>query len=138
MSVRLAGATVATPTLAAVALVLAAVVAALVPLPAAFVERVYSTGAYPFLQRSLTSVSNRAPIALIDVVLLTGIAWIVCLAAGVRRVFRSGPGPAVRKLIGGVILPAAALYLWFVILWGFNYRRLPLDAKLSFDARAAC
>jgi hypothetical protein len=136
MSVRLAGATIATPTLASVALVLTAVAAASAPLPPAFVERVYSTGAYPLLQRSLTSASNRAPLALIDVVLLTGVLWLVFLGVGVRRLFRAGAGRAVRKLIGGLILPAAALYLWFLILWGFNYRRLPLEAKLSFDSRA--
>jgi hypothetical protein len=136
MSVQFAGATRATPTVAAAALVVAAVAAALVPLSPAFVERAYSTGLYPVLQRSLTSVSNWAPVALIDVVLLVGIAWLVFLGAGARRMLRAGHGAAVRKLIGGVILPAAALYLWFLILWGFNYRRLPLDAKLSFDSRA--
>jgi hypothetical protein len=136
MSVRFAGATVAAPALAAVVLVLVAVAAAFVPVSPAFVERVYSTGAYPLLQRSLTSISNRVPIALIDVVLLAGVAWLIFLAVVVRRLFRAGAGPAVRRLIAGVILPAAALYLWFLILWGFNYRRLPLDAKLSFDSRA--
>ncbi len=29
---------------------------------------------------------------------------------------------------------AAALYLAFLVMWGFNYRRVPLAEKLQFDA----
>jgi Protein of unknown function (DUF3810) len=136
MSVQLAGATVKVSTVVAVALVLAAVAAAVVPLPPALVERMYSTGAYPVLQRSLTSFSNRVPVALIDVLLLVAVAWLAFLAAGVRRLFRPGPAGGVWQLIGRAVVPAAALYLGFLVLWGFNYRRLPLEAKLTFDPRA--
>ena len=70
MSTRWGRATVKTPAIAAAALILGAGAAAVVPLPAAFVERVYSAGAYPVLQRVLTSFSNRVPFALIDVLVL--------------------------------------------------------------------
>ena len=118
------------------ALILAAGAAAVVPLPPAFVERVYSTGVYPVLQRALTSFSNRVPIALIDALLVAAVAWLVFLAAGVGRLFRPGRDRGVRQLAGRVVLPAAALYLAFLFLWGFNYRRLPLDGKLAFDSHA--
>jgi hypothetical protein len=119
-----------------VALILASGAAAVVPLPAALVERVYSAGVYPGLQRTLTSFSNRVPIALIDVLLLAAVAWLVFIAAGVRRLFLPGRNWSLRQLAGRIVLPAAALYLAFLFLWGFNYRRLPLDGKLAFDSRA--
>ena len=27
-----------------------------------------------------------------------------------------------------------SVYLWFLAFWGFNYRRVPLEQKLAFDA----
>jgi hypothetical protein len=125
-----------TSTIAAVALLLTAAGAAVVPVPPAFVERVYSTGAYPMLQRSLTAFSNRAPVPLIDVLLVAAVAWLVFLGAGALRRFRLGPARGVRWVIGGVVIPAAALYLAFLGLWGFKYRRLPLEARLAFDPEA--
>ena len=133
MSVRLAGATVKASTVAAVVLLLTAAAAALAPLPAALVERMYSTGAYPALQRLLTSFSNRISVALIDVLLVAAVLWLAFLAAGARRLFGSGPAWGIWRLIGRTVVPAAALYLGFLALWGFNYRRLPLEAKLAFD-----
>jgi hypothetical protein len=32
------------------------------------------------------------------------------------------------------IVVAALVYLWFFLLWGLNYRRVPLEAKLAYDA----
>ena len=32
---------------------------------------------------------------------------------------------------------AAVVYLWFLGVWGLNYRRLPLEAKLEFDQRGS-
>src|SRR4051812_13175873 len=136
MARSFAGAPFTAATLTGAALVTAAITAAIVPLPPAFVERVYSTGVYPSIQRWVTSISNRLPIALIDIMLLLLVVWLVFIAVGIPRLFRAGAGAALRKLVSGVILPAAGLYLWFAILWGFNYRRLPLDAKLSFDSHA--
>jgi hypothetical protein len=133
---HLTGATLKASTFGAVALVLAGAVAAIVPIPPAFVERFYSTGVYPVLQRSLTSFSNRAPVALIDVLLLAGVAWLAFLAAGVRRLFRAGPARGLWRLVVRTAVLAAALYLWFLVLWGLNYRRLPLEGKLAFDAPA--
>jgi hypothetical protein len=128
---------VRTPRAAALALVAAAVAAAVLPLPRAAVERIYSTGAYPILQRSITALSNRAPFALIDVLLLSAlVAWLAATAIDIRRVLRLGPARAAWRLAVRTVVPAAALYLGFLALWGFNYRRLPLGDKLDFDPRA--
>ena len=123
-------------TVAALGLLIMAFVAAFAPIPPAVVERVYSTGAYPIFQRTLTPISNRAPFAMIDLLIAGGVVWFVFLGLAVRRLFRRGEKRRVQRVIVCAVLPAAALYLAFLALWGFNYRRLPLEDKLAFDAAA--
>src|SRR4029078_7316745 len=62
---------------AGIAVVAAASAAAIVPTPRAFVERWYSSGLFPVLQRALTACSNLVPIALFDVLCLAAL----CVAA---------------------------------------------------------
>ena len=54
-----------------IALIAAALAAAFLPLPEAAVERLYS-GVYAGLQPRLTSLSNLAPFALLDVLIAHG------------------------------------------------------------------
>lgn len=123
-------------TAAALVLAAAAVAAAVVPLPRAAVERIYSAGLYPVLQRSITSVSNKAPFALLDVLLLAGVgAWLAAAVINVRRTFRLGPARGLWRLAVHAVVPPAALYLAFFVLWGLNYRRVPLADKLDFEGR---
>jgi len=124
------------PTVATIGLVAAAALAAWVPIAPSTVERVYSTGAYPWLQRTLTTLSNRAPFALIDVLLALGAVWLIVLAVALRRLFRPGAPGRLQRLVAGLLLPPAVLYLAFLAFWGLNYRRLPLEDKLTFDAAA--
>ena len=71
----------------AVVLILIAVAAAIAPLPASTVERVYSRGVYPLIQRLLTPVSNISPIAWLDVAvgLLLLLLIVRFVAAGGRK-----------------------------------------------------
>jgi hypothetical protein len=125
------------PSVAALAVVVTAAAAAVVPLPHAGIERLYSTGAYPVLQRSITALSNRIPFALIDVLLLSAIVgWLAAAAIEVRRALRLEPARAAWRLAVRTVVTAAVLYLGFLALWGFNYRRLPLEEKLVFDKQA--
>ncbi len=107
--------------------------AAVLPVPPRVVEAWYSAGLYPPLQRVLTSLSNLLPFALFDVLILAiPAAWIALGIRDVRRSsqrMRAGARWALRTAAG-----AACLYLAFLLVWGFNYRRLPLEQKLSFDA----
>jgi hypothetical protein len=118
------------------ALAVLAGLAAAVPVSPALVERVYSMGVYPVLQRVVTSLSNLSPFALIDLLLVAGAAWFVVLIVTAVRMFRRGGARRVQRLVVMTVLPGAVLYLAFVGLWGFNYRRLPLESKLPFDAGA--
>lgn len=112
----------------ATAFVMAAGAAAL-PLPAHFVERWYSRGVFPPLQRTITTLSNLAPFALFDVLWIGAVAAAAILAYRQRHGWRQG---LVRVV---VVLACAAVivYLGFLATWGLNYRRVPLDEKVEFD-----
>lgn len=108
-----------------------AAVAALVPLPARWVERAYSTSIYPAIQGTITPLTNRVPIALLDVAAALLLALMI--AFSVRRMRRVGFLRA--ALRGAVVLLtwSAVVYLCFFAFWGLNYRRVPLTAKLDYD-----
>ena len=100
-----------------------------------FVERWYSAGVYPPLQRAVTSVSNAFPFALLDVLVAAlPVAWTLVAAHGVRRSTHrlQTLGLWALRTVAG----AALLYLVFLAMWGLNYRRVPLERKLPFDARS--
>jgi hypothetical protein len=117
------------------ALVVTALGAALLPLPARGVERLYSMRVYLTIQPLLTAASNRTSIALLDLLVVGGgVLWIglaVSDIAGSASVLR-----AALRIIVRTILWCAALYLLFLATWGLNYRRLRLIDKLPFDAAA--
>jgi hypothetical protein len=117
--------------LASLRLLAFAAVAALVPLPAAVVERWYSLGLYPRLQSFLTPLSNQVPVALLDVavgVLLVGGVWRFARTLRATGVIRAFVWGSMR-----LVTLAAAIYLAFLVLWGFNYRRVPIEEKVEFD-----
>ena len=114
-----------------------AVVAALAPTSASWVERVYSRQWYPAAQRMVTPVSGLVGFSLLDVLAIAGV-----LVLGVwwwRDLRRSGSGlrrraAAVARLTLHTVAVGAAVYLVFLAMWGLNYRREPLAAKLDYDA----
>jgi hypothetical protein len=114
------------------AVVALAIAAAVVPVPAAWVEAWYSRGAYLTVQNVVTSVTNASPIALLDIALV--LLALVAIAGFRRRWKRDGPATAAIRGLASLALLAAIAYLWFLALWGLNYRRLPLETKIEFDA----
>lgn len=117
-------------------LVALAVAAAVAPMPATAVERLYSTRIYPAVQAHLTAVSNGIGAGLLDIVAALALAgWLGALVADFRwrRLgwLRAAGHSAARTIVLG-----AGAYLAFVALWGLNYRRVPLADKLQFDAAA--
>ncbi len=114
-------------------LVLAAA-AGLTPLPPGGIDRVYSSDLYLRWQPWLTSASNLVPFAVFDLlVLCLGAAWF-----GLAAVDRWRGGLAWLAVAGRAAVRtavwAAALYVAFIVLWGLNYRRVPLADKLQFEA----
>ena len=106
---------------------------AVAPLPAGLVEQVYAAGLFPLVQPVVTTVSNLAPFALLDVMLVAAAA---CLAwrtvvrlrePGVSRV-RRATRLSIEVLVGG-----ALVYLAFLAFWGLNYRREPAETRFGVD-----
>jgi len=111
-----------------------AVTAALAPMPAAWVDRGYSSALYGWIQPRLTGASNHVPFALFDAAAVLIVAlWI---AAALRDLRRSGAARAALAMLLRTVSWAATAYLVFLVLWGLNYRRLPLARKLPFDRTA--
>jgi hypothetical protein len=112
--------------------VVLALLAALAPTPPDLVERWFSLGAYPLVQRAVTSVTNLVPVAIFDVMLIAAVIGLgAVLVRGTRAAWRARrPGPLVRVL-GHVAAAAALAYLVFLGGWGFNYRRVPLAERLD-------
>jgi Protein of unknown function (DUF3810) len=105
-----------------------------ISLPARFVERFYTNGFYAVLQPWLTSAANLVPFAIVDLLLVTVITGLP--AWWVVRIKRAGRGRrwrAAGRLAFDTLALVSVAFITFQILWGFNYERLPLGAKLDFD-----
>jgi hypothetical protein len=108
--------------------------ASLLPVPARTIESLYSSWLYPAWQPLVTRVSNVTSIALLDWALLGVIAmWI---AAAVRDMARGVTRSVVTRIIVRTAFWVAACYVWFLVAWGLNYRRVPLIETVQFDASA--
>jgi len=119
-------------TVVGAAVVAIAIAAAYAPISSATVEDWFSTTAYPAIQRTITPVSNIVPIAVLDA--LTILALIVVAAVVIRAIRAARRAHNVRPLVsalGRLCVAAAAVYLMFLGLWGFNYRRVPMEQRLS-------
>jgi hypothetical protein len=116
-----------------IALGAAAVAGALLPLPPAAIERLYSSGFYRGLQPLLTSFSNRLPFPLFDALLITAVAlWLALFARDFVRLRNAWL--ISRTVLGRTAIWAATGYLVFLATWGLNYRRVRLIDALRFDA----
>ena len=73
---------------------------------------------------------------MLDVLLVLGAVWLVVLCVALRRLFRRVRRGACSGGRGRSCCRRRVLYLAFLVLWGLNYRRLPLEDKLPFDAAA--
>ena len=116
-------------------LILLALFVAVFPPRAATVERFYARWLYPILQQHLTALSNRLPIALFDVAIVTFLLIAIGIWTWSIRLARRKP--AIRALARGfaaTLTLLAVVYLWFLAAWGLNYARPPLESQIAFDA----
>lgn len=118
-------------------LVVAAAVAAAAPWPADWVERGFSNGIYPAVQRHVTPVTNAVPFAWLDVIVLGLLAGAVhgLVAAG-RSWRQSRSWRVAGRHLAWWPACAAVLYLLFLGAWGLNYRRLPMGERVRTVAGA--
>jgi hypothetical protein len=114
-------------------LILLAAGAAVTSLPAEWIERWYSRGVYPSLQAPLTAATNTIALAFLDLlaaVVLTGV--IVSLVRRLRRWRANGLGRTAARSVLDLAVLGSVVYLVFLMLWGLNYRRVPLEQKIDY------
>ena len=120
-----------------VSIVLLAIVLGVAPAAPEATEEWFSTGLYPRVQQLLTPLTNAVPFALFD--LLTGVAAVALvgvLVGGARQAWRMRRAAPMLRALARVAVGAALVYLMFLLLWGFNYRRVPMTERLLVEPGA--
>lgn len=111
-----------------------AVAVGLVPIPAPWIEQVYSREVYLVGQRLLTSLTSLFSVALLDVMAVLGLSGLIYWWG--RALHANGQKSRARIVIRmsiNTVATTALLYLIFMLFWGLNYRREPLVTKLDYD-----
>lgn len=98
------------------------------PMPDWAIDSFYTQNVYPQLQRQVTSGTNFLPFAVLDVILVaTGLMVLFGALRLLRRASALGVLEALwdgsRRLLRG----AALIIILFLVGWGYNYRRQPLE-----------
>ena len=110
---------------------LLAVIVFLAPLPAWVVDDFYSRDMYPWLQGLVTAATNILPLAVLDVLL---VVIVIAVLHRMRRLFyvmrQRGVMDALWEAVRRIVRFVAVVAILFYWAWGFNYRRVPLDAIL--------
>ena len=111
-----------------------AAILGLAPLRASWIEGWYSIAVYPRLERILTPVSNVVPFAVLDplLVALTAVV-LLSLTLAVRHAWKTRTFRRLARTLGHLAAGAAAVYVMFLLLWGFNYRRVQMADRLVVD-----
>lgn len=112
-----------------------AMTVAVAPPGSATVERFYARWLYPALQAQLTAVSNRVALSLFDLTLTLAVVvaiggWTWCL----RRARKQRSFAPLGRGLFTTLAAGALIYLWFLLAWGLNYQRPPLEAVVPYDA----
>jgi hypothetical protein len=116
----------------ALALITAAAVAAFAPIQPEQVEGWFSTGIYPRIQHVLTPLGNLFPIALFDVLIAVAvIATGRTVASGIIGARRQRSWIPLFAAIVRLGAGAALVYIVFLAVWGFNYRRISMQDRLA-------
>jgi hypothetical protein len=114
-------------------LIAVAIAAAAVPFPSRLVDAWYSRRFYPAMQGVVTPLSNSVPVALLDIAAL--VLLMVLAIAFWRRVRTTGILRALISSVWSLVTLTAVVFLLFLVMWGLNYRRVPLDERLEYDQR---
>lgn len=124
-----------TKTLLQLTLIAVAAIVGLRPPSAPAVEHYYARGLYPAIQAVLTPLSNRLPLALFDVTLIIVAALVIGgWVHWLRRVRREKSIRPIGRGLAATLTGVAMVYLWFLLAWGLNYARPPLESVLPYDA----
>ncbi|MDQ3458276.1 MAG: DUF3810 domain-containing protein [Deinococcota bacterium] len=107
----------------------------LLPVPSAWVDHYYSRGLYRALAALLVPLSDLVPLSLSGLALTLAPALLALLMLRGWRRRKSAREWLLRwskHLLGGLL----GLYVLFLVLWGLNYGRPPLEARLGLELEA--
>ncbi len=108
-----------------------ALVCAFAPFPPEVIERDYSMRLYPMMQAIVTTGTNLIPLALLDVA--AGCLLLAAVMTLWSRMRSLGFWRAIGRSLVTLAGVIACLYLVFLLLWGLNYRRVPLEQKVDYE-----
>jgi len=112
-----------------VAIVAALLVKFLEP-SAPWIEKHYSDGAYPTIDRAVRALSGPLPFCAGDVLVALALVGLVRFWYVTLRYPRGSlPVAAGRALLRTVAI-ACAIFVWFDLSWAYNYARIPLADKV--------
>jgi len=114
---------------------IAALVLLMLPVSPVTVEHYFSRGLYPRFQPWVTRLSNLAPFALLDVLILGVVALGVWRAIRLVGLARQDLTAAVWEGTRRVIRFAGLAGATFFLIWGLNYRRVPLESEQPHQVR---
>jgi hypothetical protein len=108
------------------------------PMPGWVIDSFYAEDIYPGLQRLLTSATNFLPFAVLDVMIIAVLLMVLFAVLRVLRIVSTqglaeGLWDGMRRLLRG----SAVLIILFLVGWGYNYRRQPLERVLPGGKAAA-
>jgi len=104
---------------------------AVAPLPPRLIEATFSTRVYPVIQRAMTPMTNRVPIAVFDLLLIAAVSVTIAqVVRAIRRARRERRVAPVFATLWHLIVAAAVVYLVFLGVWGLNYRRVRMQDRL--------
>ena len=120
-----------------VVLPVVALVLMFAPMPDWAINGFYADSVYPQLQRVVTSGTNFLPFAMLDVLIVAALLLtLFTILRLLRKASNVGFVDAIwdgsRRLLRG----AAIIVILFLVGWGYNYRRQPLEQRFP-DGRAA-
>ena len=104
----------------------------MVPRPEHWVDSVYTDGVYRSIAKTLVPISGALPVSIAGLAGLFGMgAFAVLLVVSWRR--RFSIQTFMGQWLGRVIVAGLALSALFIVVWGANYGRTPLETRLGLD-----
>ncbi|MEZ4508466.1 MAG: DUF3810 domain-containing protein [Eubacteriales bacterium] len=100
---------------------------------AAWIERVYSEGIYPWIRRLIAAVTRIVPFSIAEF-LLYGIVVSIALLLVIRLaqlVFARNGFTRLMRSLASILLAGGIVLNLFYLTWGFNYFREPLAERME-------
>ena len=103
----------------------------LLPLSPALVDSLYTRGLYRGIAAALVPLTGSVPLPVTPIVIAALLIWLV-LSVVLRRHKRRGWRAALHGLYG-LFITVATLGALFIVIWGANYGRTPLETRLKLS-----